>query len=141
MPTDRKVTDPAAPCPLAPEINTLIRIGCAASDAHLSCSYPECKCRVIPRVIKAVIAAVTAQAKGASEAPGHTDLMVTPESLDKWLESNPPPESSPTKADVERVARAIGDALYGYCDPLDTPNTWGVAMSIARAAIAAMKGA
>lgn len=25
------------------------------------------------------------------EAPGHTDLMVTPESLDAWLDANPPP--------------------------------------------------
>ena len=27
---------------------------------------------------------------GVCEAPGHTDLMVTPESLDAWLEANPP---------------------------------------------------
>jgi hypothetical protein len=26
------------------------------------------------------------------EAPGHTDLMVTPESIDAWLEKNPLPE-------------------------------------------------
>jgi hypothetical protein len=26
------------------------------------------------------------------EAPGHTDLMVTPESIDAWLVENPPPE-------------------------------------------------
>jgi hypothetical protein len=27
-------------------------------------------------------------------APGHTDLMVTPESIDAWLEANPPPEDT-----------------------------------------------
>jgi len=38
----------------------------------------------------------------ATPAPGHTDLMVSPESLDAWLEDNPPPvEPSP-----EAVARA-----------------------------------
>lgn len=30
-------------------------------------------------------------AAAESEAPGHTDLMVSPESLDAWLADNPPP--------------------------------------------------
>lgn len=33
-------------------------------------------------------------------APGHTDLMVTPESLDAWLEKNPPPEFPSTPAPI-----------------------------------------
>lgn len=34
------------------------------------------------------------RAMSASEAPGHTDLMVSPESLDEYLEKNPPPEDA-----------------------------------------------
>ena len=40
---------------------------------------------------------------------------------------------------IDRVAKAIGDDLYGYCDPKDTPNTWQVAVGAARAAVAAMR--
>lgn len=39
------------------------------------------------------------------EAPGHTDLMVTPESIDAWLEANPPPED--TQMTPTQYARAI----------------------------------
>lgn len=30
--------------------------GCTAADMHLTCSYPECKCKKIPVAIKAAIA-------------------------------------------------------------------------------------
>jgi len=40
---------------------------------------------------------------------------------------------------VARVAKAIGEALYGYCDPVDTPNTYSAATTAARAAIAEMR--
>lgn len=40
-----------------------------------------------------VVAEVIAEALRAAFAPGHTDLMVSPEELDAWLEANPlPPE-------------------------------------------------
>lgn len=32
-----------------------IRIGCAASDIHLRCSYPDCKCVHLPAAIKAAV--------------------------------------------------------------------------------------
>ena len=38
-------------------------------------------------------------------APGHTDLMVSPESLDVWLEANPLPKSDPTNAERQRRYR------------------------------------
>ena len=37
------------------------------------------------------------------------------------------------------MAKAIGDDVYGVCDPNDTPHTWGIALSAARAAIRAMR--
>jgi hypothetical protein len=40
-----------------------------------------------------------------SEAPGHTDLMVTPESLDKFLEANPLPAAS--EDDAKAAQRLI----------------------------------
>lgn len=40
---------------------------------------------------------------------------------------------------IEHVARAIGESLYGLCDPRETPNTWAQAVSAARAAIEAMR--
>lgn len=40
---------------------------------------------------------------------------------------------------LERVAKSIGDALYGYCDKKDTPNTWSLAMGAAIEAIKAMR--
>lgn len=44
---------------------------------------------------RAMKAALTAQGVGVSEAPGHTDLMVSPESIDAFLEANPPPADGP----------------------------------------------
>lgn len=40
---------------------------------------------------------------------------------------------------LQTVAKAIGDALYGYCDPVETPNTWADAICAARAAIESMR--
>lgn len=40
---------------------------------------------------------------------------------------------------IERVAKNIGDNLYGYCDKNDTPNTWETAVGLARSAIKAMR--
>ena len=34
-----------------------IKAGCMAADAHLVCSYPECKCRQIPAAVEAAIIA------------------------------------------------------------------------------------
>lgn len=43
------------------------------------------------------------------QAPGHTDLMVTPESLDKWLEDNPLPlEASMTKNQYRAAIKRLG---------------------------------
>lgn len=44
---------------------------------------------------------VIAEALNAAFAPGHTDLMVSPEELDDWLEKNPPP------ADAEHYAKLV----------------------------------
>lgn len=40
---------------------------------------------------------------------------------------------------VERVAKAVGEVLYGAADPVDTPNNWARSMDAARAAITAMR--
>lgn len=40
---------------------------------------------------------------------------------------------------VERVAKAIGEEVYGWVDPVETPNTWRSSVSLARTAIAAMR--
>lgn len=39
------------------------------------------------------------------------------------------------------VALRIGETLYGHCTPVDTPNTWAIAMTAAEAAIAAVRAA
>lgn len=42
-------------------------------------------------------------------APGHTDLMVDPESLDAWLEANPlPPEPSMTAKQYKIAIERLG---------------------------------
>lgn len=42
-------------------------------------------------------------------APGHTDLMVEPESLDAWLEANPlPEEASMTPTQYKAAIKALG---------------------------------
>lgn len=40
---------------------------------------------------------------------------------------------------TERVAKAIGDCLYGYVDPNDTPNIWASSVSAAEEALKAMR--
>lgn len=40
------------------------------------------------------------------------------------------------EARLHRVAKAIGDAVYGYVDPVDTPNTWATVLSAAHDALA-----
>jgi hypothetical protein len=39
----------------------------------------------------------------------------------------------------ERVAKAIGDLIYGYVDQTDTPNNWANAVGMARAAFTEMR--
>ncbi len=56
---------------------------------------------------ESAIAALEAE---GGEPPSHTDLMVSPESIDEWLKDNPLPEPSPTE---EQVERAIG--FMGIC--------------------------
>ncbi len=36
------------------------------------------------------------------------------------------------------LAKIIGDAIFGYVDPVDTPNTWGQSMSAAKDVLAAI---
>ena len=40
---------------------------------------------------------------------------------------------------VAKVARAIGDHLYGYVDATDTPASWAKSIAVARLAIQAMR--
>ena len=40
---------------------------------------------------------------------------------------------------VAKVARAIGDHLYGYVDAADTPATWAKSIAVARLAIQALR--
>jgi hypothetical protein len=58
----------------------------------------------------------------ANEAPGHTDLMVTPEEIDAFLDANPPPpevvaedtlSQIPTSDDAEKrdIKLGLGDRL------------------------------
>lgn len=35
--------------------NEAVRAGCNAADIHLTCSFPECKCKSIPRAIQGAI--------------------------------------------------------------------------------------
>ena len=32
-----------------------VRKGCIAADVHLTCSYPECSCTVVPAAIQAAL--------------------------------------------------------------------------------------
>ena len=38
------------------KLNIAIRAGCSAADIHLVCSYPDCRCKQTPRMVKAVLA-------------------------------------------------------------------------------------
>lgn len=40
---------------------------------------------------------------------------------------------------LDRVTKAIGDTMFGYVDPKETPTTWGMAQSMAEVAIQAME--
>lgn len=40
-----------------------IRTGCTAADIHLSCTYPECSCKQMPKAIEAAIRVYAAQPK------------------------------------------------------------------------------
>jgi hypothetical protein len=42
---------------------------------------------------------------------------------------------------LEKMATAIGSHLYGYVSPDDTPNTWDMSVSAARAALEAIREA
>ena len=63
------------------EVERVVRIGCAAADVHLMCSYPTCKCRQIPAAVKAAIAALRA----GDEKPDFKAL--ADETYEKWLRS------------------------------------------------------
>ena len=39
---------------------------------------------------------------------------------------------------IERMARAIGEHMFGWVDPDDTPHTWGHALGAAHVALRAM---
>lgn len=32
-----------------------IRCGCQAADVHLTCSFPDCTCKVVPSAVKAAV--------------------------------------------------------------------------------------
>lgn len=53
-----------------------------------------------------------------ADAPGHTDLIVTPESLPGWLAANPPPPDSESDGDLGLVAvgAVLGGVLSGLAD-------------------------
>jgi hypothetical protein len=40
---------------------------------------------------------------------------------------------------LTRVAKAVGDVAFGYVDPDETPTTWDMSLSMARAALIAMR--
>jgi hypothetical protein len=46
-------------------------------------------------------------------------------------------EYEETDSLTRAVAKAIGDTIYGYVDPNDTPNTWKSAIDAAGAALGA----
>jgi len=66
-----------------------------------------------------------------NEAPGHTDLMVSPESIDAFLEANPPP------ADLKLEARTLRDNLCMDDDPCQIDAGCDCLNDIARALSAA----
>lgn len=41
--------------PRSEPFKAAVRAGCSFVDMHLSCSYPECACKVIPRAIEAAL--------------------------------------------------------------------------------------
>lgn len=36
---------------------------------------------------------------------------------------------------LEKLAKALGERMYGYVDPHDTPSTWRASMDLAREAL------
>lgn len=44
-----------------------VRAGCSAADGHLTCSYPQCRCRQMPAAIDAAIGAWEASCRADGE--------------------------------------------------------------------------
>lgn len=40
---------------------------------------------------------------------------------------------------LERAARAVGEAVYGYADPADTPDNWARSLEAVRTVVTAMR--
>ena len=36
---------------------------------------------------------------------------------------------------IEQMAQAIGNAIYGHCDPINTPDTWAKSLAAAGAVL------
>lgn len=78
-------------------------------------------------------ALAAAPAAAPQPAPGHTDMMVTPEALDAWLADNPPPHDlGDREALVEALAGMIYDNIPASCGVTDS-----VILEIADAILAA----
>lgn len=66
-------------------------------------------------------------------APGHTDLMVSPESIDAFLEANPPPDPAP--ADVAGLidwAQDLAAGMYENGGDADGDQMIAIANALAR---------
>jgi hypothetical protein len=81
-------------------------------------------------------------AAGGGEAPGHTDLMVTPESLDAFMEANPLP--SPSSSDlVERLLKPAApippEQMLLRCEAADTIQRLEAAVKLQQCDLAALQ--
>lgn len=95
----------------------------AVSHALAEAEYRPGDHPVIPVRIADFMAQVRAILSGTDPAPGHTDLMVTPESIDAFIETNlSPAEPAPSPGVGE------GDPQWtlkhGNMFPYDAPDAW-----------------
>lgn len=56
---------------------TAIRAGCSATDMHIVCLYPECRCKIIPAATRAILAVAN-----RAPLPAEIEAMVT--RLEQW---------------------------------------------------------
>jgi hypothetical protein len=134
----------------AAALETAVRAGCTAADVHITCSFPQCKCKQIPAAVKAALDAVRgregANHRGIAEtivdmcrASPHTNAFVHSRedcvlaTMNAQIASSPP---APVP-DMEGVLRAALEEIINK-DREEYTYELGCFARIARAALSTL---
>jgi hypothetical protein len=105
-------------------------LGRAKYVLELEDTFPDFR-RVAIEGINELLASVPEPASDPATAPGHTDLMVPPETIDAWLEENPLPAPDSASPDMVREAlepfAKLCDEIEFCMGPNGHPDNWAKA--------------